>query len=71
MGFALSKLDSSHFIQQSQNGPVSILLYVDDLVIDDANMDEISRVKSQLMASFEMKGLGDLHYFLGIEKAYR
>ena len=67
MGFAPSKSDSSLFIRKDRNGPVSILLYVDDLIIDDANLDEISRVKSQLMASFEMKDLGDLHYFLGIE----
>ena len=33
MGFAPSKSDSSHFIQKGRNGPVSILIYVDDLVI--------------------------------------
>ena len=32
-----------------------------------ADLDKIRRVKSQLAASFEMKDLGDLHYFLGIE----
>ena len=64
MGFATSKSDSSLFIQQSQNGPVSLLLYVDDLVIAGTNPEEIGRVKSQLVASFNMKDLGDLHYFL-------
>ena len=48
-------------------GPVSILLYVDDLVITGADLGEIDRVKLQLAASFDMKDLGDLHYFLGIE----
>ena len=43
------------------------LLYVDDLVISGADLDEIIRVKCQLLATFEMKDLGDLHYFLGIE----
>ena len=46
---------------------VSILLYVDDLVIVSADLEEIGRVKFQLAASFEMKDLGDLHYFLGIK----
>ena len=46
---------------------VSILLYVDDLVITGADLGEIDRVKLQLVASFDMKYLGDLHYFLGIE----
>ena len=47
--------------------PVSILLYVDDLVITGADLGEIDRVKLQLAASFDMKDLGDLHYFLEIE----
>ena len=42
-------------------------MYVDDLVIADANLAEIGRIKSQLVASFDMKDLGDLHYFLGID----
>ena len=67
MGFAPSKSDSSLFVRQGQHAPVSLLLYVDDLVIVGADLDEIGRVKSQLVASFEMKDLGDLHYFLGIE----
>ena len=40
---------------------------MDDLIITEVDLGEISRVKSQLAASFEMKDLGDLHYFLGIE----
>jgi hypothetical protein len=43
------------------------LLYVDDLIITGADLDEINRVKRELAASFNMKDLGDLHYFLGIE----
>ena len=67
MGFATSRSDSSLFIRKGQLGPVSILLYVDDLVITGADLGEIDRVKLQLAASFNMKDLGDLHYFLGIE----
>ena len=67
MGFTTSKSDSSLFVRQGQYGPVSLLLYVDDLVIAGADLDKICHVKSQLAASFEMKDLGDLHYFLGIE----
>ena len=67
MGFAASKSDSSLFIRQGPDGPVCILLYVDDLVITGPGLDEIGQVKSQLPDTFEMKDLGDLHYFLGIE----
>ena len=67
MGFATSKSDSSLFVQQGRLDTISILLYVDDLVIAGADIDEIGRVNLQLAASFDMKELGDLHYFLGIE----
>ena len=67
MAFATSKSNSSLFFWQGRHGLVSILLYVDDLVIADADLDEIGRVKLQLAASFDMKDLGDLHYFLGID----
>ena len=39
----------------------------DDLVIIEVDIGEISRFKSELSAAFEMKNLGDLHHFLGIE----
>jgi hypothetical protein len=67
MSFETSKADSSLFIHKTRLGPINILLYVDDLVITGADLEEINRVKRQLAASFEMKDLGDLHYFLGIE----
>ena len=41
--------------------------YVDDFVITEADLEEISWVKFQMAASFDMKDLGDLHYFLRIE----
>ena len=47
------------FIRKGRLGSVSILLYVDDLVITGADLGEIDRVKLQLAASFDMKDLGD------------
>ena len=61
MGFVTSKSDSSLFIWRGRLEPVSILLYVDDLVITSADLGEINRVKLQLAASFNMKDMGDLH----------
>ena len=37
------------------------------MVITGADLGEIDCVKLQLAASFEMKDLGDLNYFLGIK----
>jgi hypothetical protein len=67
MSFETSKADSSLFVQKTRLGPICILLYVDDLIITCTDPDEISRVKREFAASFDMKDLGDLHYFLGIE----
>jgi hypothetical protein len=67
ISFETSKADSSLFVRKTRLGPVCILLYVDDLIITGADLDEISRVKHELAASFDMKDLGDFHYFLGIE----
>ena len=60
MGFATSKSDNSLFIRKGRLGLVTILLYVDDLVITDADLGEIDHVKFQLVASFDMKDLGAL-----------
>ena len=45
MGFATSKLDSSLFIRKGRLESVSILLYIDDLVITDADLGKIDHVK--------------------------
>ena len=37
------------------------------MIISGADLDEIDRVKLHLVTSFDMKDLGNLHYFLGIE----
>ena len=67
MGFVSSKSNSSLFIQKGPEGPMCILLYVDDLVITNLDLVAIIKVKSQLSEAFDMKDLGDLYYFLGTE----
>jgi hypothetical protein len=52
-------------------GKVAILsVYVDDIVMTGDDEVEITRMKGQLAKSFEVKDLGKLGYFLGIEVAY-
>ena len=48
-------------------GIVVITIYVDDLIIVGDSAMEIDHVKSLLKQEFEMKDLGELRYFLGIE----
>jgi hypothetical protein len=46
--------------------PVILLLYVDDLFLIGEEKF-ITDCKKKLLAEFEMKDLGLMHYFLGLE----
>jgi RecJ-like exonuclease len=47
-----------------------VLVYVDDIIITENNLEEINRVKMQLKEKFDIKDLRLLKYFLGIENAH-
>lgn len=66
LGFTKSKADSNLYFKVSNNGIVILLLYVDDLFLT-GDEDLISESKRELFAEFEMKDLGALHFFLGLE----
>jgi hypothetical protein len=42
-------------------------VYVDDLILVCNNKDKLLQVKEELFRKFEMKDLGNLHFFLGIK----
>lgn len=44
-----------------------LLLYVDDIIIIGRASVEIQQVIQSLSVKFDLKDLGDLHYFLGIQ----
>ncbi|KAK3042989.1 hypothetical protein RJ639_000966 [Escallonia herrerae] len=48
---------------------VVALIYVDDVIITGTNSTRISKLKPYLDAEFQIKDLGKLKYFLGIEVA--
>ncbi len=41
--------------------------HVDDLILVCNNKDKLLQIKDELFRKFEMKDLGDLHFFLGME----
>ena len=63
----MSHADHSLYVCKSDVGIVLITIYVDDLIIVGDSETEIEHVKGLLKQEFEMKDLGELCYFLGIE----
>lgn len=69
-GFKQSQADHTLFVKHSSHGKTtSLIVYVDDIVLTGDNVEEIPRLKEQLAKEFEIKDLGYLKYFLGIEVA--
>ena len=67
LGFTKSKADSNLYYKVEEGNPVILLLvYVDDLFIIGVD-GLIVDTKMMLVAEFEMKDLGLMHYFLGME----
>jgi hypothetical protein len=54
-------------VKKTDHGIAIIVIYVDDLIITGDNDVNISDLKKLLKEKIEMKDLGELCYFLGIE----
>jgi hypothetical protein len=54
-------------VKNKDRGIVVIVIYVDDLIIAKDSDVDIFDLKKLLKQNFEMKDLGKLSYFLGIE----
>ena len=63
LGFNKSKADSNLYYKVEDGNLVMLLLYVDDLFV--TCMD--GYMKRKLSTEFEMKDLGVMHCFLGME----
>lgn len=65
-----SVCDPSLFIKVTSHTTTYILVYVDDILITSKYPTFINSFKARSLQSFSLKGLGVLHYFLGIEVSY-
>jgi transposase InsO family protein len=67
LGFHPSSADSSLFIYKE--GPIIafLLLYVDDIVLTGNNPFFLQQLITSLSQVFELKDMGVLHYFLGLQ----
>jgi hypothetical protein len=66
LGFTKSKVDPNLYFKVMNDEPVILLLYVDDLFLTGEEK-LITNCKKKLVAEFEMKDIGPMHYFLGLE----
>ncbi|GJY81632.1 ribonuclease H-like domain-containing protein [Tanacetum coccineum] len=62
-----SKFDFSLFTKKSDKVFIALLVYVDDIVITGNDLIKIEKFKMFLKSKFQIKDLGKLKYFLGIE----
>eukprot|EP00253_Pinus_taeda_P002308 PITA_02308 len=64
--FPRSDADPNLYLKVEKDMPLILVLYVDDLFVVGAN-PLIYQSKRELASEFEMKDLGLMHYFLGLE----
>jgi hypothetical protein len=71
LGFTASVADASLFVLKQDSVIVYLLLYVDDIIITGSDSTVVSNIISQLSTTFEVKDLGPLRYFLGLQIDYK
>ncbi len=62
-----SDADFSVYVAQVGDVKIFIVVYVDDLILVCNNKEKLLQVKEEFSRKFEMKDLGDLHFFLRME----
>jgi hypothetical protein len=66
-GFVASTADSSLFIYKTKTTIAYLLLYVDDIVLTSNTPTFLDQLIQHLSFVFDLKDLGSLNYFLGIQ----
>ena len=61
-----TQCDSSLFVQKTSNSITILLIYVDDILLIGSDPLYIASLIQQMHATFSMKELGFINYFLGI-----
>ncbi|KAK4390210.1 Retrovirus-related Pol polyprotein from transposon RE2 [Sesamum angolense] len=66
-GYLMTSADSSLFIKAKERKLAIVLAYADDLIITGDYEEEVLQTKESLSVRFQMKELGHLKHFLGLE----
>lgn len=65
--FNQSIIDPCMFVKVDENKRIIILVWVDDILIAANNLDTVTEVKTLLKQKFDMKDLGQISRFLGVD----
>ncbi|CAL8118426.1 unnamed protein product [Prunus armeniaca] len=68
-GYVQSNSDHTLFLKRHKGKLIALIIYVDDMIVIGDDQAEMQNLYKYLASEFEMKSLGDLKYFLGIEVA--
>ncbi|CAN6715703.1 unnamed protein product [Malus baccata var. baccata] len=71
MGFTASLSDTSLFTKKDGDDLVILLLYVDDIILTGSNTSKINTAIQELSEVFDLKDLGRLTFFLGLQIHYK
>ena len=71
VGFTASQADPSLFIYRHGSTVLYLLLYVDDIIITGNFPTAVTELITNLASAFELKDLGPLKYFLGLQIDYK
>ncbi|CAN6681217.1 unnamed protein product [Malus baccata var. baccata] len=69
-GYKQSNSDHTLFLKHKKGKITALIVYVDDMVVTGNDPEEKAALQKYLASEFEMKDLGALKYFLGIEVAH-
>jgi hypothetical protein len=65
--FMKSEADPRVYVAQVGDVKFFIVVHVDDLILVCNDQNKLLQIKEELNQKFEMKDLGELHFFLGME----
>ena len=66
-GYSMTFADSSLFVKANEGRLAIVLVYVDDLIVTGDDEAEIFLIKENFSVRFQMKELGQMKHFLGLE----
>ncbi|CAL5338710.1 unnamed protein product [Camellia sinensis] len=68
-GYCQGQSDHTMFFKHKNGKKTILIVYVDDIILTGDDIEEMRKLKTVLATEFEVKDLGQMRYFLGMEVA--